>query len=122
MALFFFKNTFLYRAPVFSPQVEIEAPVLEDQKQDGRQPGEPKIADAVIPPSAEKPEGETVGADERIHPIIGDVPVAPESVGVGQEAITSQQDGENRKEESADVVVSALYLNKMYSFVHFGVI
>lgn len=78
------------------PQVEIEAPGLEDLKQD-----------AVIPPPAEKPEGDTVGADERIHHTNGQ-PDAPERVERGEEAITSQQDGERREEEIVDVAVSDL--------------
>lgn len=76
-------------------QVEIEAPGLEDLKQD-----------AVIPPPAEKPEGDTVGADERIHHTNGQ-PDAPERVERGEEAITSQQDGERREEEIVDVADSA---------------
>ncbi|KAF4074199.1 hypothetical protein AMELA_G00236790 [Ameiurus melas] len=87
-------------------QVEIEAPVLEDQKQDGCQHGEPEVADAVIPPPVEKPEGDTVGADERIHHTNG-LPDAPESVERGEEATTSQQDGEKKEEESVDVADSA---------------
>ncbi|MCJ8747114.1 hypothetical protein PDJAM_G00149660 [Pangasius djambal] len=86
--------------------VELEAPALEDQKQDGRQPEEPEIADTVIPPPVEKPEGDTVGADERIHHTNG-LPDAPESVEGGEEAIMSQQDGEKREEESVHVVDSA---------------
>lgn len=93
---------------VFLPQVEIEAPVLEDQKQDGHQPGQPEIADTAIPPPAEKPEADPLGAaDERNHHTNG-LPDAPGSVEGGGEAITSQQDGEKREEESVEVVVSYL--------------
>lgn len=80
---------------------------MEDQEQDGHQPGAPEIADADIPPPAEKPEGDTVGTGERIHHT-NVVPDAPESVEKAEEAITSQQDGERTEEESADVVVSDL--------------
>ncbi|KAK3514316.1 hypothetical protein QTP70_014170 [Hemibagrus guttatus] len=93
-------------AAVSVPQVEIKAALLEDQKQNGCQPGEPEVADTVVPPPAEKPEGETVGADERIHHTNG-LPDAPESAEGGEEAITSQIDGEKKEEESVEGVDSA---------------
>lgn len=78
----------------------------EIQKQDGHQPGEPEIGDAIIPPAG-KPEGKTEGADERVHPT-NVLPVAPQSVEGGEEAIISQQDGEQKEKESVDVIVSKL--------------
>lgn len=92
----YFSIDLLLRFCFCLPQVEIEAPGLEDQKQD-----------AVVPPPAEKPEGDTVGADERIHHTNGQ-PDAPERVERAEEAITSQQDGERREEEIVDVAVSDL--------------
>ncbi|GAA6078451.1 heat shock protein 67B1 [Tachysurus ichikawai] len=87
-------------------QVEIKAELLEVQKQDGCQPGVPEVADAVVPPPAEKLEGDTEGADERIHHTDGQ-PDAPESVEEGEKSITSLIDGEMKDEESVERVDSA---------------
>lgn len=91
----------------FLPQVEKEAPVWEDHKQDGHQPGEPDTADT--------PEGDTVGTDERTHHTNG-LPDAPESGERGEEAIMSQHDGESREEESVGL------FEQYVLFVHLNII
>lgn len=92
--------------------MEIEAPILKGQKQDGRQPGVSEIADT--------PEGDTVGTGERIRDPSG-LPDAPErSVERGEETIVSQQDGKTKKEERVDVcdLKEFFFLQQTISFIN----
>ncbi|TTH54092.1 Heat shock protein beta-1 [Bagarius yarrelli] len=92
--------------PDFVPpaNVEIQAAALEDQKQDGHQPGQPKSADVVVPSTAEKPEGDAVDADERIHRTDDGLAGPPEGLESEEEGILSQKEAETKEGEHVEGV------------------